>query len=196
MLKIDVHTHILPKNIPRWKEKFGYGGFIELDHFKPCCARMLRDDGTTFRDIDENCWSPEKRIEECDEAGVNVQVLSTVPVMFSYWAKSEDGAEICRYLNDQIADVASEYPLRFVGLGTVPLQAPALAVRELERCKQIGLKGVEIGTNINQLNLGDPQFFEFFAACQELGLAVFVHPWDMMGELDMQKYWLPWLVGM
>jgi len=196
MLKIDVHTHILPKNIPRWKEKFGYGGFIELDHYSPCCARMLRDDGTAFRDVDENCWNPEKRIEECDAAGVNVQVLSTVPVMFSYWTNGEDGAEIARFLNDHIADVATEFPLRFVGLGTVPMQAPELAVKELERCKNIGLRGVEIGTNVNQLNLGEPQFFEFFQACQELGMAVFVHPWDMMGERDMQKYWLPWLVGM
>jgi aminocarboxymuconate-semialdehyde decarboxylase len=66
----------------------------------------------------------------------------------------------------------------------------------LERCKQIGLVGVQIGTNVNQLNLGEPQFFDFFAACEESEMAVFVHPWEMMGESAMQKYWLPWLVGM
>ena len=196
MLKIDVHTHILPKEIPRWKDKFGYGGFISLDHYKPCCARMLRDDGTAFRDVDENCWDPSKRIEECDASGVNVQVLSTVPVMFSYWAKPGDGAEIARFLNDHLAGVVSEFPLRFAGLGTVPMQDTNLAIGELERCKQIGLVGVQIGTNVNQMNLGEPQFFDFFKACDELGMAVFVHPWEMMGEKDMQKYWLPWLVGM
>lgn len=196
MLKIDVHTHILPRDIPRWKDKFGYGGFITLDHYKLCCARMVRDDGVSFRDIDENCWSAEKRIEECDASGVNVQVLSTVPVMFSYWAKPADGAEIAKFLNDHIAEIVDEFPLRFVGLGTVPMQNPDLAIDELERCKEIGLAGVQIGTNVNQLNLGEPQFFDFFAACERLGMAVFVHPWDMMGEKDMQKYWLPWLVGM
>lgn len=196
MLKIDVHTHILPKEIPDWKGKFGYGGFISLDHHKPCCARMLKDDGQFFREIDDNCWNPEKRIEECDTAGVNVQVLSTVPVMFSYWAKPADGAEIAKYLNDEIAEIVSDFPLRFIGLGTVPMQDTALAVKELERCKRNGFAGVEIGTNINQLNLGEPQFFDFFAACEELGMAIFVHPWDMMGQQDMQKYWLPWLVGM
>lgn len=196
MLKIDVHTHILPPDIPRWKEKFGYGGFITLDHYRPCSARMVRDDGVSFRDIHENCWSAEKRIEECDATGVNVQVLSTVPVMFSYWTKPQDGAEIARFLNEHIAEIVSEFPLRFVGLGTIPMQDTALSIRELERCKEIGLAGVQIGTNVNQLNLGEPQFFDFFAACAELGMAVFVHPWDMMGEKDMQKYWLPWLVGM
>ncbi len=196
MLKIDVHTHILPKDIPKWKDKFGYGGFITLDHYKPCCARMVRDDGKSFRDIEENCWSAEKRIEECDANGVNVQVLSTVPVMFSYWAKPNDGAEVARFLNDHIAEIVSEFPLRFIGLGTVPMQDTALAIKELERCREIGLAGVQIGTNVNQLNLSEPQFFDFFAACERLGMAIFVHPWDMMGEKDMQKYWLPWLVGM
>lgn len=196
MLKIDVHTHILPRDIPRWKEKFGYGGFITLDHHQKCRARMLKDDGHFFREIEDNCWSPEKRIEECDTFNVDVQVLSTVPVMFSYWAKAQDGAEISRFLNDGIAEIVEENPRRFIGLGTVPLQDTSLAIKELERCKEIGLVGVQIGSNVNQLNLGEPQFFEFFKACEELGMAVFVHPWEMMGEREMQKYWLPWLVGM
>ncbi len=196
MLKIDVHTHILPKEIPDWKQRFGYGGFVRLEHHKPCCARMLKDDGKFFREVEDNVWSAERRIEECDSVGVNVQVLSTVPVMFSYWAKANDGAEISKFLNDGIAEIVGEFPKKFVGLGTVPMQDTNLAIKELERCKQIGLVGVQIGTNVNQSNLGEPQFFNFFKACEELEMAVFVHPWEMMGESDMQKYWLPWLVGM
>ena len=196
MLKIDVHTHILPRDIPNWKRKFGYGGFIQLEHSGPGCALMKKDDGQSFREVDENCWNPERRIEQMDETGVTVQVLSTVPVMFSYWSRPADGAEIAKYLNHQIADVVAEFPLRFVGLGTVPLQRADLAVKELERCKEIGLSGVEIGTNVNQKNLGEPDLLEFFSACESLDMAIFVHPWDMMGQDDMQKYWLPWLVGM
>ena len=196
MSKIDVHTHILPRDIPKWKERFGYGGFIGLEHYKPCCAHMVRDDGKQFRDVEQNCWDPATRIEEMDATGVTIQVLSTVPVMFSYWAKAADAAEISRFLNDHIADIVSEMPLRFVGLGTVPMQDTPLAIAELERCARTGLRGVQIGTNVNQLNLSEPRFFDFFAACERLGMAVFVHPWEMMGEADMPKYWLPWLVGM
>ncbi len=196
MLKIDIHTHILPRDIPKWSEKFGYGGFIELEHHKSCSARMLKDDGHFFREIESNCWDAEKRIEESARDGVGVQVLSTVPVMFSYWARAAHGAEISKFLNDGIAEIVAKFPRKFIGLGTVPMQDAELAINELERCKEIGMVGVQIGTNVNQLNLGEPQFFEFFKACEELEMAVFVHPWEMAGQKEMQKYWLPWLVGM
>lgn len=196
MQKIDIHTHILPREIPPWKEKFGYGGFITLEHHKPCCARMLKDDGHFFREIEDNCWSPERRVEECDAQNVDIQVLSTVPVMFNYWAKPADALDTSKFLNDDVAAAVARFPERFIGLGTVPMQDTTLAIAELERCKTLGFPGVQIGSNVNQLNLGEPRFFEFFKACEELSMAVFVHPWEMMGEPEMKKYWLPWLVGM
>jgi aminocarboxymuconate-semialdehyde decarboxylase len=196
-VKVDIHTHLLPAQLPRFAERYGYGGFIQLEHHAPCRARMLRDDGKFFREVESNCWDPVKRLEECDAAGVRVQVLSTVPVMFSYWTKPEHGLDVSRFLNDHLASVVRAHPRRFVGLGTVPLQAPELAVRELERCvRELGLAGVQIGSHVNDWNLSDERLFPFFQAAAELGAALFVHPWDMMGEARMQKYWLPWLVGM
>lgn len=156
---------------------------------------MMKDD-KFFREIEDNCWSAEKRMQECDDQIVDVQVISTVPVMFHYWAKPEHCLETSVFLNDHIADVVKRYPKRFVGLGTLPMQDTALAVKELIRCKEIGLKGIQIGTNINGLNLSEAQFFPIFEKCQELDLCLFIHPWDMMGESQIQRYWLPWLVGM
>lgn len=194
-LTIDIHTHILPEHIPDFKKKFGYGKFIRLDHHKPCCARMMMDD-SFFREVEENCWSAEKRMEECNHYRVDVQVLSTVPVMFSYWAKPEDGLELSKFLNDHIAGIVQKHPKRFVGLGTIPLQSPGLAIKELERCMKIGLAGVQIGSHVNDWNLNVPELFPVFQAAEELGAAIFVHPWEMMGQDKMQRYWLPWLVGM
>jgi aminocarboxymuconate-semialdehyde decarboxylase len=91
----------------------------------------------------------------------------------------------------------NDYSGRFSGLGTLPMQSKRLSIKELERCiKDLGLAGVEIGTHIHGKNLDDESLFEVFEAAQELGAAVFIHPWDMLGKERMSKYWTPWLVGM
>ena len=118
---------------------------------------MVIDD-RGFREIGANCWDPAVRLEDADRHGVDVQVLSTVPVMFSYWAQPEHTADLARLLNDHIAGVVRDHPTRFAGLGTVPLQAPDLAIAELERCvRELGLPGVQIGTHVNGVNLDDPR---------------------------------------
>jgi aminocarboxymuconate-semialdehyde decarboxylase len=77
------------------------------------------------------------------------------------------------------------------------MQNPDLAIRELERCvRDLGLSGVEIGSNVNGANLDSPELFPIFEAAASLGAAVFVHPWEMVGKDRMTRYWLPWLVGM
>ncbi len=153
-------------------------------------------DTAFFREIEHNCWSAEQRIQECNHHQVDVQVLSTIPVMFSYWAEPKDTLEISRFLNDHIAEIVEKYPKRFVGLGTLPMQHTDLAIKELERCKKIGLKGIQIGSHINHLNLNDASLFPIFEAMQTLDMALFVHPWWYSAKTKMPDYWLPWLVGM
>ena len=167
-----------------------------MDHHQTGCARMMKDDHF-FREVESNLWDPGERMSECEKHGVDVQVLSTVPIMFSYWAKADDALDISKLLNDHIAAIIAEFPKRFIGLGTIPLQNEGLAIRELERCtNELDLAGVQIGSNVNQLNLDADALFSVFEAAQDLNAAIFVHPWDMMGESEMKKYWLPWLVGM
>jgi aminocarboxymuconate-semialdehyde decarboxylase len=196
MLKIDMHTHIMPAEMPRWADKFGYDGFIHLDHHKAGKARMMQG-AKFFREIKSNCWDEAERIPEYAGFNTQVQVICTIPVLFAYFAKPEHCLETSRFLNDHIADICARYPKNYIGLATVPMQAPQLAVQELERCKnELNLKGIQIGSNINDKNLNEPEFEVIWETCERLGLAVMVHPWNMMGKGQMEKYWLPWLVGM
>eukprot|EP00730_Choanoeca_flexa_P019401 TRINITY_DN9474_c0_g1_i6.p1 TRINITY_DN9474_c0_g1~~TRINITY_DN9474_c0_g1_i6.p1 ORF type:complete len:342 (+),score=60.07 TRINITY_DN9474_c0_g1_i6:48-1073(+) len=196
-LKVDFHTHILPRDIPKWKEQFGYGGFIVLDHFAEGKANMMRDDGKFFREIEDNCWSPEKRIEEMNATGVDVQVICTVPVMFNYWTQPRHGLKIAQDLNDHIASVCKQYPKKFIGLASVPLQDPELAAQELRRSmNELNLAGVQIGSHVNDWNLDAKELEPFWKACEETDAAILVHPWDMELGGRYSKYWAPWLVGM
>ena len=203
-MKVDLHTHILPppERWPDLEARTGYPGWISLRQHRPCCAEMIVD-GKVFREIQSNCWDPSVRVRDMDAVptlaggAVRVQALSTVPVMFSYWAKARDGLDVSRWLNDHLAEVVGDSPERFVGLGTLPMQAPELACAELERCvRDLGLRGVQIGSHVERWNLSDPALFPVFETASRLGASVFVHPWDMMGKDEMPKYWLPWLVGM
>jgi aminocarboxymuconate-semialdehyde decarboxylase len=204
-MKIDLHTHILPRKWPDLDKKYGYPGFVRLEHHQPCCARMLIGD-RFFRDLADNAWDPQRRVEDCDRTGVAMQVLSTVPVMFSYWAKPADALDLSRRLNDHIAEVVRAFPTRFAGLATLPLQDPDLAAGELDRCvQQLGLRGAQIGSHVDASrqvaeleyrNLDDVSLDVIWRTAEQLRAAIFVHPWDMLGKKQMPKYWLPWLVGM
>ena len=195
MLKIDMHTHIIPKNMPNWTEKFGYGKFIHLEHNLDNSANMIQG-GNFFRRIEENCWNEKQRITEYEKFNTQVQVVCTIPVLFSYWAKPKDCLELSEFLNDHIAALIQHYPKNYIGLATIPMQDSEIAIKELERAKSIGLIGIQIGSNINDENLSEEKFFPIFEACERLGMAVLIHPWQMMGFGSMEKYWLPWLVGM
>lgn len=170
---VDVHAHMTPAEFPpdpcgepRW----------------PCMQRQSWTDATVmiadkpFRQLDERSWDVKRRIEDMDRDGIAAQALSPMPELLSYWFAADAAEAFADIVNADLAHQVSLAPSRFVGLGTVPMQEPELAVRHLRRVKEVyGLAGIEIGSNINGKLLGDPAFEPIFAAAADLGLAVFVH---------------------
>jgi len=190
-LRIDLHSHLLPERLP----EMDCPGFPRLAGQGE--QRDIKIDGRFFRTVQRSAWDLDYRVDHYASIGVQVQVICTVPVLFSYHLPAAPAARFARALNDHIAGLEASRPDRVIALGTLPLQDTGLAIAEAEYlARELGLAGVQIGSNVNDRNLDDPELFEVFSACQDLGLAILIHPWNMMGRDLMPDYWLPWLVGM
>ncbi len=135
-MKIDIHTHIIPEKIPNFSKNFGYEGFVSLANKTSKQADMMIFE-ERFRTIKCNCWSSESRIADMKKHKIDIQLLSPIPVMFCYWARSKDALKVSQFLNDFIIEECSKNPKKFMGLGTVPMQNTNLSISELERCKEI-----------------------------------------------------------
>ena len=135
-------------------------------------VKQMKDRSPKLMGIDE-------RLKDMDKMGVDIQAVCPAPYHYFYFTEPDHGAQLAREVNEGIAHLTHLHPDRFVGLGSVPLQNAELAVRELEYAvKTLGLKGVEINTNVNGLNLTDPKLGleKFFAKANELGIVIFMHP--------------------
>src|SRR5258705_10874545 len=179
---IDVHTHVVPESIPAYVGTRRDVPWPSLDHHRSCCARVMIA-GKVFREIEDSCWSSERRSADMANMGITTQVLSPMPELLSYWMEPDDTRQLGRHINGDIAAMVAAAPDRFRGLGMVPLQAPDLAAAELDHVmRDLGLDGVEIGTNVGGQPIGDPMFEPFFAAAEELGALIFVHPLRAAGR--------------
>ena len=196
MFKIDIHTHILPENLNELTDTFSDTRFLRIEMLDDQNA-LLRKDQQPFRKVGCNCWHAPERIKDCINKDVDMQLLSTIPVLFSYWAKEIECLELSKFLNNHISHTVQEHSERFLGLGTIPMQNIDLAIQEMDRCiHELKLSGIQIGSNINGENLNLEKFMHIFEHAEAIGCSIFIHPWEMMGTSDMKKYWLPWLVGM
>ena len=171
---IDMHTHIVPEEFPPAGERASAGRWPWMDHTEPGRANVMIA-GRNFRTVTEQCWSPARRTSDLGIEGADVQVISPMPELLSYWFTPQDGLDMARYLNEFIANLVHAEPNRFYGLGTVPLQDPDLAAKELSNVQAAGMAGIELGSNILGKSLGEERFHPFFGEVERLGLAVFVH---------------------
>ncbi len=171
----DIHTHVVPSHFPACLS--GAASPIELRMRCGCGRADVFIDGRQFRTITDECWEIDRRLASMDSMGVGRQVLSPMPELLSFWRPLHEAIAIADHVNATLATMVERAPERFAALGMVPLQDPNSAIRMLEAIMEHpGFCGVEIGANIDGLSLGDPRFGEFFAAAEQLGAALFVHP--------------------
>lgn len=195
-MRVDFHTHIIPAEFPDLNEKYGDSRWPVLEQTCACGANIMVA-GKVFREVTDQVWRPEKRIQDMDRENVDIQVLSPIPVTFSYWAPVEAALEMSRLQNDYIAETVQANPDRFVGLGTVPLQDVNAAIREMERCmNELGLHGIEIGTNVNGENLDSPRLVPFFEAAEAMDVPLFIHPWETLARDRTPRHNFLYTVGM
>ena len=191
---IDIHAHFFPEAYLKLIAE--EGGRFELRlsrsdpkgpviQIGPLRVGPLR---SAFSDLDV-------RRKEMDRQGVRVHALSlTYPMV--YWADGDLGLRLARAMNDALAQAHTAFPDRFVGLATLPMQEPKLALEELDRVARLpGIRGAYLGTNIRGRELSDPDFFPLYERMEALRLPLFLHPIDVVGAQRLVPYYLGNLLG-
>jgi aminocarboxymuconate-semialdehyde decarboxylase len=180
MRAIDVHTHFVPADFPRYLGKATSPRWPTM----VCsgASHIMEIGGEKFRAIQPASWDGALRVTQMAGQRIEQQVVSPMPELLSYWLDVDDALSLGGYINDKLQELHESAPNKFLCLGTVPLQDPKEAVRVLQALlKRPGFRGVEIGTHVNGVPIGDPRFNEFFAAAQEFNASIFVHALHPIG---------------
>ena len=195
-MKIDVHAHYVPHeciNEVKGTDGRTYGLRIaqEGSHQVPYSAGHRNIAFDT-----EQIYSIERRLNDMGTQRVDMQVLSVPPFFFFYALDPAQSLGLCQKINNAFAETVRKHPNRFVGLANLPMQDPEMAARELERAvRELGLRGAEIGSNINGKNLDEKSFAPFYTKLQELNVPVFIHSATVLGIERLRAYHLQNLIG-
>lgn len=158
---VDIHAHIIPKDFPAYMGSSTPSGWPSMAPADEC-HRHVMIDGKNYRTVSDKSWTPANRWVDMQAMGLQLQAISPMPELLSYWLPASDGTQLVRYLNDQIASMVNESNGSLVGLGAVPLQDIDRSIRELRYLKEdLDFAGVEIGSNINGVVVGDPMLDPF-----------------------------------
>jgi aminocarboxymuconate-semialdehyde decarboxylase len=180
---VDVHTHYFPAALPDFAARTGDGRWPSLHVDAEGRGRIMRG-ADVFRPVAPTCWDLGSRRDAMNAAGIDIHVLCPVPITLTSWADAAPAIEFCRRQNELLAEAVASMPERFVAFGAVPLPHIDAAIAELERLVgQLGLAGVEIGSEVAGWELDDPHLGPFFAAAEALDVALFVHPTDGAGAI-------------
>lgn len=195
-MNIDVHAHYVPPDSLKLAGDIGRPRGLKLETNERGRSVVTRDGKPYLIQLKAEFSDLDLRLSIMDQQGVDMQALAPAGSYFFYWMPAADALEYARWLNDQIAQAVTKHPRRFVGLASVPMQDGAVAAKELDRAvTELGLRGVEIASNINGRYLDDPDFNPFWEAAQALDALIFVHPNHVVGAERMKDYNLANLIG-
>jgi len=194
-MKIDIHSHCIPETfIQKIRDNE-----IE-DHVRIIISEDGKEalllNGRKGPPLTEDFLNPEKKIKGMDKRGIDVHALSISPPLYLYGLPDKVGTAIARTINDDIMGIVNKYPGRFIGLATLPMQNLELALKEMERSLSMGMKGLSIGTSLNEeVYFDHPKFIPFFASVQKAGCPVVLHPPHVPLNPRLDSYHLVNLIG-
>jgi aminocarboxymuconate-semialdehyde decarboxylase len=178
-MNIDLHSHFFPvealQNPGRYER---HAPKLVLENGKLSVTSQIG----VRAGLGAGAYEPAARIKALDEMSIDIQAISPSPILLFYWDEPDVAAHFSRRQNEAIRKVVQQFPDRFIGFGSVPLQSLRDAVAIAEEAKSMGLRGLEIGNAVGEKPLDDPSFETFFSAIQKLDLLLFVHPLE--GGLD------------
>ena len=195
MNTIDMHSHFFPREWEDLAKRFGGNDWPWMKHLDAGKAMVMVGD-KEFRPITSACWDADKRLEEMDRDGVDLQVMCSTPVLFAYARPSAQALYCAQTFNDAGLELAGRGEGRLKTLCQVPLQDTDAACRELSRAMRSGHLGVQIGNHVGDRDLDDEGIVTFLQHCAAEGAAVLVHPWDMMGGARTSRWMMGWTVSM
>lgn len=192
-LVIDIHCHL---NVTA-AEALVRESIPDLPRGLPFSSEASdKVNGKMFAKIGSRLNGVKERLEDMDAMGVDVQAISPNPGQYFYFVPEELGRESAQLINNNIAESVASHPERLVGMGTVPLQNVDMAIAEMKRCViDCGMRGIEIGTNVNGTELADPKFKPFFKVAEELGVLLFMHPLGFTQGERLSTHYLNNIIG-
>lgn len=189
-MAIDMHSHLIPETLlqsERWGLVFdeGHEG-----------AGTVEAWGIAVAPVGSNLFSPELQLAEMERNGLEQKLIALPPFLFGYHRDSAWVEDWCRACNDALASITDRFPQRFIPFGSVALQDPEMAGKEMQRClRELGFAGLTIGTNVAGLDLDHQAFADFFRAADRLGCRMLIHPNNVMAGERLAPYYLRNLLG-
>jgi len=194
---IDIHTHVeFAGTMDILKKKYTEEEIFDRFISSVSGRHSAELNKSIVAGIRDALRDPQKKIRDMDEKGIGIYILSSTPFSFFYEVENDLAVELARYHNDQLSEMVKKDSDRFAAVATLPLQIPSEAVKELERAvKKLGLRGIEIGSNVAKRELGDEKFWPVYKVLEELDVPMFIHPHHVAGLDRLLDFYLNNLIG-